>query len=48
MEARAFGAPARRTSLVRIPDSPAQRAARWALVALAVGAIVANALGVFQ
>jgi energy-coupling factor transport system permease protein len=48
MEARAFGAPARRTSLVRIPDSAAQRVARWALAVLAVAAIVANALGVFQ
>jgi len=36
LEARAFGAPGRRTLLRRMPDSGAQRAARWALAALAV------------
>lgn len=39
MEARAFGSTARRTSLIPIPDSPAQRIARWAMIVLAVAAI---------
>lgn len=46
MEARAFGASGRRTSLVAIPDSGAQMAARWLLWAFAVATIVVNALGV--
>ena len=39
MEARAFGSTARRTSLIPIPDSLAQRIARWAMIVLAVAAI---------
>lgn len=34
LEARAFGAPGRRTVLRRLPDSRAQRLARWALAVL--------------
>ena len=36
LEARAFGAPGRRTLLRRLPDSRAQRIARWALSVIAV------------
>ena len=32
LEARAFGAPGRRTVLTRLPDGPGQRVARWALL----------------
>jgi energy-coupling factor transport system permease protein len=32
LEARAFGAPGRRTVLTRLPDSGGQRAARWTLL----------------
>ena len=39
MEARAFGSTARRTALVPIPDSTAQRIARWLFVVLAAAAI---------
>ena len=44
LEARAFGAPGRRTLLRRLPDSARQRAARWALVALLVGGLAGRAL----
>jgi energy-coupling factor transport system permease protein len=47
MEARAFGAPGRRTNFVPVPDTAAQRLARWGLIAFAAAAVVANALGVF-
>ncbi|GDY32886.1 energy-coupling factor transporter transmembrane component T family protein [Gandjariella thermophila] len=47
MEARAFGATGRRTSLMPVPDTTAQRLARWGLAAFAAATIVANALGVF-
>ena len=40
MEARGFGSTARRTSLIPVPDSGAQRIARWAMPALAVAAVV--------
>lgn len=40
MEARAFGSTSKRTSLVPVSDSLAQRIARWALAAVAVAAIV--------
>jgi energy-coupling factor transport system permease protein len=43
LEARAFGAPGRRTLLHRLPDSRVQRAARWAMVALAAAALAARA-----
>lgn len=48
MEARAFGAPTRRTSLVVLPDSAAQRVTRWVLVLVAVATVVINAVGVFR
>lgn len=40
MEARGFGSTARRTSLIPVPDSGAQRIARWAMPALAAAAVV--------
>ncbi|HXM56653.1 MAG TPA: energy-coupling factor transporter transmembrane component T [Candidatus Dormibacteraeota bacterium] len=42
LEARAFGAPGRRTLLRRLPDSGWQRAARWLLVAAAAGGVAAR------
>ncbi len=39
MEARAFGSTARRTALVPVPDSTIQRAARWAMIVIALAAI---------
>ena len=42
LEARAFGAPGRRTLLRRLPDSGWQRAARWALAAAAAAALAAR------
>jgi energy-coupling factor transport system permease protein len=48
MEARAFGSTARRTSLVSVADSPAQRWARLLMGAVAVTAIVVNVLGVVR
>lgn len=43
LEARAFGAPGRRTLLRRLPDTRAQRAMRWALAAAAVVGLAARA-----
>jgi energy-coupling factor transport system permease protein len=43
LEARAFSAPARRTVIRPIPDSPAQRAVRWAA---GLGAATLVALGI--
>ncbi|MFT4109525.1 energy-coupling factor transporter transmembrane component T family protein [Propionicimonas sp.] len=40
MEARGFGSTARRTSLVPVADSPAQRVARWIMPVIALAAIV--------
>ncbi|MGC3995377.1 MAG: energy-coupling factor transporter transmembrane component T [Propionicimonas sp.] len=40
MEARGFGSTARRTSLVPVADSPAQRVARWIMPLIALAAIV--------
>lgn len=40
MEARGFGSTAKRTSLIPVPDSRAQRAARWVMPAIALAAIV--------
>lgn len=42
MEARAFGSTARRTALVPVPDSTAQRVARWLLVLLAIASIAVS------
>lgn len=46
LEVRAFGAPGHRTLLRRPPDSSRQRAARWALAALAVLGLAARAFTV--
>lgn len=43
LEARAFGAPGRRTLLRRLPDTGWQRAARWTLLAGAVAGLLARA-----
>ena len=43
LEARAFGAPGRRTLLRRLPDGRWQRAARWAVVAAAAAGLAARA-----
>ncbi len=43
LEARAFGAPGRRTLLRRLPDSGGQRLARWALAGLLLGGLAARA-----
>lgn len=40
MEARGFGSPAKRTSLIPVPDTLAQRIWRWIMAAIAVGAVV--------
>lgn len=40
MEARGFGSTARRTALEAVPDSTAQRVARWIMPALAAAAVV--------
>src|SRR5262249_29624601 len=42
LETRAFGAPGRRTLLRRLPDSQAQRVARWALAGLLVAGLAAR------
>jgi energy-coupling factor transport system permease protein len=43
LEARAFGAPGRRTLLRRLPDSRLQRAARWVLVGLLAAGLALRA-----
>lgn len=45
MEARGFGSTAKRTSLIPVPDSRAQRVARWVMPVVAVAAIVAGVVG---
>ena len=45
MEARAFGATRARTALTVVPDSTAQRVARWALAVAAVGVVALSFLG---
>lgn len=45
LEARAFGAPGRRTVLRPYPDSTLQRATRWLIGLLSVGTIVAALTG---
>lgn len=45
MEARGFGSTARRTSLTPVPDSGAQRVARWVMPVIAVAAIVVPIVG---
>jgi energy-coupling factor transport system permease protein len=44
LEARAFGAPGRRTVLTRLPDSGFQRAARWTLLGVLVLGLALRAL----
>jgi energy-coupling factor transport system permease protein len=44
LEARAFGAPGRRTVLTRLPDSGVQRAARWTLLGVLVLGLALRAL----
>ncbi|GAA3744067.1 energy-coupling factor transport system permease protein [Spinactinospora alkalitolerans] len=46
MESRAFGASVHPTAYTIVPDSTAQRAARWIMILLAIAAIVLNTLGV--
>lgn len=48
MEARAFGAVARPTSLEVVADSRAQQVARWMIAALALAAIVLSFTGVLS
>jgi energy-coupling factor transport system permease protein len=42
MEARGFGSTAKRTALIPVADSTAQRVARWLLVVLAIAAIATS------
>jgi energy-coupling factor transport system permease protein len=48
LEARAFSAPGRRTQIRRLPDSGAQRFARWAAVGLVVVVVGATVAGVLS
>jgi len=45
LEARAFSAPGRRTTIRQLPDGPGQRALRWGLIALVVLVIAATVTG---
>lgn len=45
MEARAFGSTAKRTALEVLPDPLGEKVARWVVILLAVGALVASFLG---
>ncbi len=45
LEARGFSAPARRTTIRRLPDNTLQRLARWLLLALIVAVIVGTVAG---
>ena len=45
LEARAFSAPGRRTTIRRLPDSTFQRVVRWAALLLVVGVVVGTAAG---
>lgn len=46
MESRAFGSPTHPTAYTVVADSAVQRVARWAMILLAIAAIVLNTLGV--
>jgi energy-coupling factor transport system permease protein len=48
LEARAFSAPARRTVLRVLPDSPGQRVARWAMLAGTVALVGASLSGLVR
>jgi energy-coupling factor transport system permease protein len=45
LEARAFSAPGRRTSLRPVPDSGKERAVRWIVGLGAIGLVVLGILG---
>jgi energy-coupling factor transport system permease protein len=45
LEARAFSAPGRRTTIRQLPDGPGQRALRWGLIVLVVLVIAATVSG---
>jgi energy-coupling factor transport system permease protein len=45
LEARAFTAPTRRTTIRRLPDSGGQRLLRWVTAAVAIATIAANLAG---
>jgi energy-coupling factor transport system permease protein len=47
MEARAFGSTAKRTALDLLPDPVGEKIARWVVILIALGALVASFLGVF-
>ncbi len=48
LEARAFSAPARRTVLRQLPDSPAQRLLRWVLFLGSLAAVAAEIAGMLH
>jgi energy-coupling factor transport system permease protein len=47
MEARAFGSNAKRTALSVLPDPVPERVARWIVLLIAIGALVAGFAGLF-
>ena len=47
MEARAFGSTAKRTALEVLPDPVGEKIARWVVIGLALGALVASFIGIF-
>ncbi len=47
MEARAFGSTAKRTALDVLPDPVGEKIARWVVILIALGALVASFLGAF-
>jgi energy-coupling factor transport system permease protein len=47
MEARAFGSTAKRTALEVLPDPVGEKVARWVVILVALGALVASFLGVY-
>ncbi len=48
LEARGFSAPARRTTLRLLPDSPTQRAARWLIVLATIVLVAASLTGLVR
>jgi energy-coupling factor transport system permease protein len=48
LEARGFSAPARRTTLRALPDSSAQRAARWAILLGTIVLVAASLTGLVR
>jgi energy-coupling factor transport system permease protein len=47
MEARAFGSTAKRTALEVLPDPVGEKVARWVVILVALGALVASFMGVY-